>query len=52
MFKVNNNDTRTATWPCSGAFIVNFENISRLVLVFLLKFEDVIAGWESYLTGS
>ena len=23
-------------WPCSGVFIVNFEDISHLVLVFLL----------------
>ena len=30
MFKVNNKDTR------SGIFIVNFEHISHLVLVFLL----------------
>ena len=30
MFKVNNKDTRT------GVFIVNFEHISHLVLVFLL----------------
>ena len=30
MFKVNNKDTRT------GIFIVNFEQISHLVLVFLL----------------
>ena len=31
MFKVNNKDTIK-----SGVFIVNFENISHLVLVFLL----------------
>ena len=30
MFKVNNKDTRT------GVFIVNFEHISHLALVFLL----------------
>ena len=35
MFKVNNKDTRTT--PCrSGAFIVNFEHISNIVLGFLL----------------
>ena len=35
MFKVNNKDARTT--PCrSGAFIVNFEHISRIVLGFLL----------------
>ena len=31
MFKVNNKDTRT-----TSVFIVNFEYISHLVLVFLL----------------
>ena len=40
MFKVNNKDTRTipfcAVWRRSGVFIVNFEHILRLVLVFLL----------------
>ena len=30
MFKVNNKDT------CSGVFIINFEYVSHLVLVFLL----------------
>ena len=33
MFKVINNDTK---WRRSGVFIVNFEHISYLVLVFLL----------------
>ena len=32
--KVNNKDTRAT--PCSAVFIVNFEHISHLVLVFLL----------------
>ena len=33
-------------WRCSGVFIVNFERISHLVLVFpLVNFEPVIAGW-------
>ena len=34
-------------WCCSGVFIVNFEHISHLVLVFLsiVNFEYVIAGW-------
>ena len=47
MFKVNNRNTRTRCEICSkltiktlechsGIFIVNFENISPLVLVFLL----------------
>ena len=34
MFKVNNKDTRRKRR--SGVFIVNFEHISHLVLVFLL----------------
>ena len=37
MFKVNNEDTRAKRqWRRSGVFIVNFEHISHLVLVFLL----------------
>ena len=51
MFKVNNRNTRTRCeisqklttktleqqqWRRSGVFIVNFEHISQLVLVFLL----------------
>ena len=46
MFKVNNRNTRKRCEICSnltlktperfGSFIVNFEHISRLVLVFLL----------------
>ena len=36
MFKVNNKDTKTTQWRRSGVFIVNFEHISHLVLVFLL----------------
>ena len=40
MFKVNNKDTRTmpfgAIWRRSGVFIVNFEHILRLALMFLL----------------
>ena len=38
MFKVNNKDTRTTplAWRRSDVFIVNFEHISHLVLVFLL----------------
>ena len=42
MFKVNNKDTIK-----SGVFIVNFENISHLVLVFLLLTLNMLllAGW-------
>ena len=51
MFKINNRNSRTRCeissnliiktperrhWRCSGVFIVNFEHISHLVLVFLL----------------
>ena len=58
MFKVNNRNTRTKCdicskltiktperchWRRSGVFIVNFEHISFLVLVFLF-FEQVNAG--------
>ena len=32
-------------WRRSGVFIVNFEHISHLVLVFLYNFEHLIAGW-------
>ena len=51
MFNVNNRNTKTRCeicskltiklpdrrqWRCSGIFIVNFEHISHLVIVFLL----------------
>ena len=36
MFKINNKDTRTTLCCRSDVFIVNFEHISHLVLVFLL----------------
>ena len=65
LLKVNNRNTRTRCeicskltikiperrlWHRSGTFIVNFEHISHLVLVFLLlNFEHVIAGWECIL---
>ena len=36
MLRVNNKDSRTTPdWVRSGAFIVNFEHISYLALVFL-----------------
>ena len=61
-FKLNNINTRTRCeicsnltiktperrqWRCSGAFIVNFEHISYLVLVFLsiVNFEQVNTSW-------
>ena len=36
MFKVNNEETRTTPGRRSGFFIVNFEHIPHLFLVFLL----------------
>ena len=36
MFRVNNKDTERSHWRRSGVFIVNFEHISHLGLVFLL----------------
>ena len=60
MFKVNNRKFRTrceicskltiktpgrSQWGCSGVFIVSFEHISHLVLVSIVNFEQVNAGW-------
>ena len=36
LFKINNKDTRWRYWPCSGVFIVNFEQILHIILVFSL----------------
>ena len=36
LLKVNNRNTRKRCEICSGVFIVNFEHILHLVLVFLL----------------
>ena len=36
MFKVNNKDTRMTSMAWCRVFIVNFEHVSHLVLVFLL----------------
>ena len=36
MLKVNNNDTRKTPGVALVAFVVNFEYVSHLVLVFLL----------------
>ena len=36
MFKVNNRNTGTRCEICSGVFIVNFEHIPHLAVVFLL----------------
>ena len=46
MLKVNNKDARCL----SGVFIVNFEYISHLFLVFLLyALKYLIAGWDASL---
>ena len=34
IFKVNNKYSRTTYWRFSGVFIVNFDQISHIVLVF------------------
>ena len=59
LLKFNNRNTRTRCEICSkltiktperrsGVFIVNFEHVSHLVIVFLLLiFEHVIANWVS-----
>ena len=36
MFKINNKDTRRH-WGRSGVFIVNFEHVLHIVVVFLLS---------------
>ena len=36
LFKVINKDTRMTSWRRSDVFIVNFEQISRIVMVFPL----------------
>ena len=45
MFIVHNKDTRTTTMVSFWCLYANFEDISHLVLVFVVNFEDVIAGW-------
>ena len=62
MFKVSNKNTRTRRdicskltiktlerrhKLCSGVFIVNFEHISHLVLVFIVNFKQVNADLDS-----
>ena len=36
MFKLNNKDLERGQWRRFGVFVVNFEHILHLVLVFLL----------------
>ena len=47
MLQVNNKDIRTTPIASFCVFIVNFEHILHLVLVFLL-FEQVNADWNLY----
>ena len=61
LLKVNNRNTRTICeicskvtiklperrhWCRSGIFIVNFEQISHIVLVFIVDSEQANAGWD------
>ena len=46
LFEVNNKDTRAKSWCCSGVFIVNFEQISHIALVFFVDFVQVNVGRE------
>ena len=50
MFKVNQkNNTSTTSVTYSGVFIVNFEHISHLFLVFfVVDFEQANASWERF----
>ena len=42
MMKVNNEDTKARTM---SVFIANFNQISHIILVFALLFEQVTASW-------
>ena len=61
MFKVIHKNTRTSCeicskliiktperhpWRRSGVFIVSFEHISHLILVLLVIFDHINAGWK------
>ena len=50
MFKVNNKNTKTTGMSSSGVFIVNFEYISHLFLVFLLLnlIKHMLAGRPTF----
>ena len=49
MFKVNNKTPDRRHWRRSGVFIVNFEHISHLSLVFLLFNRDLNRGCLVYM---
>ena len=42
LLKVNNGNTRTTPIRCFGVFIVNFEQISYIFLVFPLRHRSVV----------
>ena len=47
MFKVTIKTQERRQWRRFSAFIVNFEHISQLVLVSIVNFEQVNAGWDT-----
>ena len=47
MFQANNKDTKTTSLTLNNAFIVNFEHISHILLLFLrLTLNRQILCWE------
>ena len=36
LFKVSNKETKLRQWRCSGVFIINFEHVSHIILLFSL----------------
>ena len=48
MFKINIKTPERSQWRRSGVFIVNFKQISHIVLVsIVVDFEQVNTGWET-----
>ena len=45
LFRVNNKDTRTTSWCCFDAFVVNFEHFTHCPGVSIVDFEPENAGW-------
>ena len=48
MFKITIKTPERCYWHRSGAFIVNFEHIARLALVFFVNFEQMNTGWVAF----
>ena len=45
LFKVSNKETKLRQWRCSGVFIINFEHVSHIILLFsLLSLNKFITG--------